>query len=86
MNQYYHSNPGVSSDLLPYKELMVDGHKIREHRHVMQTILKRKLSTKEHVHHINGNGLDNRPENLLVLSHSEHSKLEYLERMEQLKK
>jgi hypothetical protein len=28
------------------------------------------------VHHINGNGLDNRIENLQVLSNSEHQKLE----------
>ena len=30
------------------------------------------------VHHINFNKLDNRPENLIVLSHTEHSKLHYL--------
>lgn len=30
-----------------------------------------------HIHHINFNKLDNRPENLIVLSHSEHNKLHY---------
>jgi len=42
----------------------------------MQCYLGRKLETWEHVHHINGNGLDNRIENLQVLSNSEHQKLE----------
>lgn len=63
-----------------YKYIIVDGKRIREHRHVMQKFLKRKLEKWEHVHHINGDSSDNRIENLIVLSNSEHQKIEYQER------
>jgi endogenous inhibitor of DNA gyrase (YacG/DUF329 family) len=59
-----------------YNYITINGERIREHRHIMQCYLGRKLETWEHVHHINGNGLDNRIENLQVLSNSEHQKLE----------
>jgi predicted RNA-binding Zn-ribbon protein involved in translation (DUF1610 family) len=44
-----------------------DGKWRREHRVLMEQILGRKLRPGEHVHHINGNGLDNRLENLILL-------------------
>lgn len=59
-----------------YVVIRVDGRQIREHRHVMQVHLGRKLLPHEHVHHINGNPTDNRVENLMVLTNSEHQKLE----------
>ena len=46
-----------------------------EHRIVMEGILGRKLDTDEHVHHLNSDRADNRPENLEVLTSSEHAKL-----------
>lgn len=47
----------------------------RMHRYLMEKYLGRKLGKNEHVHHINHNKLDNRIENLKVLSASEHHKL-----------
>ena len=47
----------------------------REHRKIMEEHLGRKLRPDEDVHHINGCKTDNRIENLLVLTKSEHTAL-----------
>lgn len=46
-----------------------------EHQAVAETLLGRRLRPDETVHHLNGDKTDNRPENLEVLTGSEHARL-----------
>jgi hypothetical protein len=45
---------------------------VLEHRLVMEQRLGRSLTTDEVVHHVNGDRLDNRPDNLQLTDHREH--------------
>jgi len=65
-----------SRDGLYYWLVKLDnGEWAYEHRHIMEQKLGRKLKKEEHIHHLNGDTLDNRPENLAVILHSDHSKV-----------
>ena len=46
-----------------------------EHRKIMRMKLGRELTSDEVVHHVDGNPLNNKPSNLMVMSRSEHSRL-----------
>lgn len=46
-----------------------------EHRVVAENKIGRKLLPSEHVHHIDGNKHNNHPDNLIVMSSSEHGQL-----------
>jgi len=51
----------------------------REHRFIAMEILGRDLYENEVVHHIDGNKRNNSPENLMVMSRSEHAKIHAIE-------
>lgn len=52
-----------------------DGNGIKEHIKIMQDFIGRELKENEVVHHINLDKLDNRIENLQIMTRSEHSSL-----------
>lgn len=58
-----------------YREIRVNGRVVKEHRHIVEQHLGRKLGRDEDVHHLNGVKADNRIENLQVVDHHEHTKI-----------
>jgi hypothetical protein len=58
-----------------YYRIKIKGKSYKAHRLIIEEKLGRRLLSTEHIHHINGNKLDNDSKNLLIVSHSEHRKL-----------
>lgn len=63
-----------------YKGITIHYKKKYEHRRIMESILGRELTFNENVHHKDGNKLNNDPNNLELMSRSEHSRLHNLKR------
>lgn len=57
------------------KNIKSKREKIYMHREIIEKKLNRKLRGNEEIHHINGNGLDNREKNLQVVTNSQHKML-----------
>lgn len=59
-----------------YRIVSVNGKHQYEHRVIVEQMLGRSLKSHEVVHHIDGNGLNNSPDNLQVMDRSAHSRLD----------
>lgn len=55
-----------------YYEITINGESMKYHRYLMEKKIGRKLKKDEVVHHINENKLDNRIENLQLMTKKEH--------------
>ena len=60
-----------------HKGFMKNGKYLQEHRFVMEQHLGRLLGRQETIHHINFNKLDNRIDNLMLLTTKQHRRLDF---------
>lgn len=73
--RYWDLHRSEQKQLNGYMTLCVGNEKRYVHRNIMEHHLGRKLLPNECVHHINGDKTDNRIENLMLMTKSEHSRL-----------
>jgi hypothetical protein len=72
-----HNRRGVGKGWIEggYRYIYADGVKIASHRHIVEQREGRRLSSNEVVHHVDGNPMNNDPDNLVVLTRAEHQRL-----------
>ena len=58
-----------------YRQKRIGGIAYYKHRLIMEIALGRSLLSSEHIHHINGDILDNRTDNLQIISPKEHGRI-----------
>jgi hypothetical protein len=56
-----------------YRKMRVNGKQVNVARYMLEQKLGRSLQHFEYVHHVNGNKLDDRPENLELVTPKSHS-------------
>jgi len=84
--KFHHNFKGKTINSQGYRLIYSPNHPknqsryVREHILVTEQILGRYLLPFEVIHHINGDRLDNRPENLYLLPKREHDRYEQLRR------
>ena len=65
-----------------YKKIQIGKKSVKYHRYIMEKFLKRKLSSKEVIHHIDEDIHNNDISNLQILTNREHKKLHWKLRRE----
>lgn len=57
-----------------YKTININGKYVYEHRYIVEKLIGKKLKSDEVVHHIDGNKLNNKIENLKIMNKIEHDR------------